>query len=164
MQVKLIRHISDRRIIPMLVVSDDPKATATAIINSSDECVGIKPKLEIEKVKSLDLDPGGMYFTKTQHLKFDIDGVTCDIQATKIDWVLEELEDAREIIPGFHQFRMWIVNIILPTAFMGKLKEKLTELRTSSEALHAQLDEEEVLTQLEASRDIVRLKLPRETQ
>jgi len=162
MQVKLVRHVSDRRIVPMLVVSDDPKATATAIINTSEDCAGIKPTFEVQNIKSLDLDPGGMYFTKTPHLKFDIDGVTCDIQATKIDWVRDELEFAKERIPGFYRFRMWLLNIVIPTSFMAKLKVKLAELSTSDEALHAQLDEEEVLTQLEANRDIVRLKLPRE--
>lgn len=162
MQVKLVRHVSDRRIVPMLIVSDDPKATATAIINSSEDCVDIKPKLEVEPVKHLDLDPGGMYCTKIPHLKFDIDGITCDIQATKVDWVRDELEHAKERLPGFYRFRMWILNIVIPAPFMEKLKVKLAELSKSDEVLHAQLDEEEILTQLEKNRDIVRLKLPRE--
>ena len=146
----------------MLIVSEDPKATAAAIINTSEDCVGIKPNLVVENVKALDLDPGGMYFTKTPHFKFDIDGVTCDIQATKIAWVLDELEHAKERLPGFYRLRMWLLNIVVPVPFMAKLKAKLTELSNSDEVLHAQLDEEEILTQLEKNRDIVRLKLPRE--
>lgn len=161
MQVNIVTHVTDRHITPMHIVSNDPKSVATKIIQSSDDCVGIKPDLKVEKLKSLDLDPGGMYCMKTPHIKFDIDGVTCDIQATKIDWVLEKLENIHERLPGYHRCRMWLWNIVLPTEFLLKLKAKLTELSMSDEVLHACMDEDAIFQKLEENRDLVR-HVPRE--
>ena len=111
-------------------------------------------------MKELELDPGGMYFMKTPHVEFDIDGITCDMQLTKIDGVLEYMSRAKERIPGYMRFRMWYWNYVMPIAFFNKLKAKLDDVNKQDEVMHAHLDEDAVRFKIEAECPYVRFNIP----
>jgi hypothetical protein len=149
-------------ITPMYIVADNANEIATRIVQTSDHCADVKPDFKIEKMSKLDLDPGGMYFQDTQHIKFVIDGVTCDIQASKAEDVLWHMEHATERLPGVMRFRMWYWNFVMPVSFFNQLKAKVSEISTSDAALHAQLDENEVKTKIEAECPYVKFKVPHE--
>lgn len=149
---------------PMYIVADNAKDVATHIIESSEECQirGLKADFKIDKVPTLELDPGGMYFSKTPHVKFEVEGTTCDVQLTKVDDVLYCMEHAIERLPGIMRFGMWYWNFVMPVSFFNELKSKLTEISKSDAVIHAQIDEDEVKAKIEAECPFVRFNIPRE--
>jgi hypothetical protein len=143
--MKKVIHKVDFRIRPMLIVGDVERVTKYIWETSKSVPDEIKRELEIWNHGLCYLDPGGYYYLKGPHKKFEIDDVEFDIQLSKVEDVLVYMRTAEERIPGYMRFPMWRDFIILPKETFDKLKLYLQELEKSDACIHAELEERDVL-------------------
>lgn len=162
MKVNYVTHKSGTRIVPMIIIADNPEAVASDIIKTSEHCSDVLPDWNLEDIDTCGLDPGGMYFGVTPHAKFEIDGIKFDVQYTKAGPVLWHMEVAKERVPGYMRFRMWFWNFVVDKTLFNKLIIKLTEIGKSDSAIHAHISEDEVKAKIEKECPNVRFNIPRE--
>lgn len=117
--------------------------------------------LSKEKVRVCYLDPGGMYIRAIPHVNFIIDGFEFNIQYSKVGLVLHYVRRARERMPGVRRIYNWLNNVILSESLWEKLKDKLEEIESSSETLHAELNQCEVIEDLNKHPNI-KIAVPQE--
>jgi len=150
---------------PMVIVSDNPIEVASQIIKTSDYCQDIKPDFVVTKEGPVcTLDPGGMFFYGTPFTPVEVEGTKFEIQGTKIEDVLWYMEVAKERLPGYMRFRMWLWNFIIPKTVFEALQKRLNALKMDDAVLHAHLNESEAKAQIEADCPNVRFNIPRERQ
>jgi len=155
----------------MIFVDIDHKIFIDHLVETSDSCIKhgitkdnyvIKEETELEGNK-LCLDPGGMYCKHDPHEKFEFRGFTFDIQLTKIGFVLGEMNQGKERMPGVMRFPLWYNFVVISTDLFALVEEKLKELEQTPEAMNAELDEFERLSDLEKStKGVFRMNIPRE--
>lgn len=87
------------------------------------------------------LDPGGMYNMKIPRTSFEVQGITFDIQMSKIEEVLMCMKSIDTSVPGFVAFPNWRYLVVLTQDTYDELGETLTKLEKSDGALHYELQD-----------------------
>ena len=128
----------------MLIVDDNEDFITKHIWETSESVKDLPCEFGGFEKESLSLDTGGMYCMKIPHKEFEIDGYKFDVQLSRIEGVLYQMNRGTERVPGYMRFPMWRWLVIMPKETFCRVKEYLQELEKSSEALHAELTEQEI--------------------
>jgi len=134
-----IRIKDNYAIYPMIICGDSQyvidqmwKTSQTLAPISSDQ-------VQRKVLTTIPLDPGGKYFESIPSFHFEVDGYRFNIQACKVETVRSKIEKAQERIPGYIRFHLYLFNYLVPTEMFYRLLNKLKELETTDQALHAEL-------------------------
>jgi hypothetical protein len=157
--MKLLYHATSWDVTPMFILDDNVDLITKHIWNTSTSVKDLPCEFhEFGNHQVCRLDPGGMYFMKTPHVQFEIDGYKFDIQISRIEQVLYLMNRAKERIPGYMRFPMWRWLMIFPKDVFERVKVKLEEMEKSDDAMHAELTEKEVFDSIYAQGVVVRKK------
>jgi len=121
-----------------------------------------KKDMIIEEEEVCRLDPGGMLFLDDPWFQFEIEEHKFEVQLSKIGWVVNKVERAKERIPGCMRIGMWMWNIICSVHLRTALLVKLNEMARSDAALHAQMDDYARKAEMEKTIPIFFPEIPRE--
>lgn len=130
------------------------------VISNSFYClIGIDPTLAPtdqhgnQLVINLDqclLDTGGMLHMRIPWKDFEIDGVSFAIQPHNAERAVRLIEDTRVDHDDYTAFKMWNHQVYLKPDLCDILLERLKEMATSMEAVHAELDAHQDIMGLES--------------
>jgi len=129
----------------MLIVDDNIDFITKHIWETSESVKDLPCEFGGFDKDSLSLDPGGMYCTKIPHKEFEVAGFKFDVQLSRIERVLYQMNRATERVPGYMRFPLWRWLVIMPKDVFDKVKEYLVFLEKSDEALNAELNEKEIM-------------------
>lgn len=90
------------------------------------------------------MDPGGMLYLKSPIMTFQVHGVNFEVRADKAEGMLRLLDMTLDFGP-YKAFPCHIGWMVVPPHMIDGIREGLKTISLSDEALHAQLDIEEVL-------------------
>lgn len=121
-----------------------------------------EPQFVIEDIKTLRLDPGGMFYAKAPFINFNVQELSFEIQRHNIESIKWKLKNAEPYNSLAQTIYLWPgIALTISNQLVELLLAKLSQLGEEDESIHESLDISLLKNQLNSHPNIL-LNLKRE--